>query len=77
MLNFELIEQTYCSLISVQIGEEEDECSAMPAQVFHSNQGLAQACKFVHNDAKFVNERARNDIILLSRYYTLFSSDCN
>ncbi|KAJ9172982.1 hypothetical protein P3X46_016162 [Hevea brasiliensis] len=51
----------------MQIGEEEDECSVMPARVFHSNQGLAQACKFVHNDAKFVNERARNDIILLSR----------
>ncbi|XP_009334428.2 senescence-associated protein AAF, chlorolplastic isoform X3 [Pyrus x bretschneideri] len=33
----------------------------------HSNQGLAEACKFVYNDAKFVNERARNDIILLSR----------
>ncbi|KAJ9172978.1 hypothetical protein P3X46_016162 [Hevea brasiliensis] len=57
-----------CSDVSsMQIGEEEDECSVMPARVFHSNQGLAQACKFVHNDAKFVNERARNDIILLSR----------
>lgn len=33
----------------------------------HSIQGLAEACKFVYNDAKFVNERARNDIFLLSR----------
>lgn len=29
--------------------------------------GLADACKYVYNDAKFVNERARNDIFLLSR----------
>ncbi|XP_051127096.1 senescence-associated protein SPA15, chloroplastic-like isoform X2 [Andrographis paniculata] len=29
--------------------------------------GLAEACRFVSNDAKFVNERARNDIVLLSR----------
>lgn len=33
----------------------------------YSGQGLADACRFVHNDAKFVNERARNDMILLSR----------
>ncbi|XP_042500041.1 senescence-associated protein SPA15, chloroplastic isoform X2 [Macadamia integrifolia] len=33
----------------------------------YSRQGLAEACKFVYNDAKFVNERARNDIVLLSR----------
>ncbi|XP_012077815.1 senescence-associated protein AAF, chlorolplastic isoform X2 [Jatropha curcas] len=52
---------------SAQNGEEEDECSIMPGRVIHSSQGLAEACKFVHNDAKFVNERARNDIILLSR----------
>ncbi|XP_057784077.1 senescence-associated protein SPA15, chloroplastic isoform X1 [Salvia miltiorrhiza] len=32
-----------------------------------SSQGLAEACKFVSNDAKFMNERARNDIVLLSR----------
>ncbi|XP_020963012.1 uncharacterized protein LOC107609004 isoform X9 [Arachis ipaensis] len=35
----------------------------------HSVRGLAEACKFVHNDAKYVNERARNDIVLLSRYF--------
>uniref|UniRef100_A0A1D1XMI5 Tetratricopeptide repeat protein 27 n=2 Tax=Anthurium amnicola TaxID=1678845 RepID=A0A1D1XMI5_9ARAE len=34
------------------------------------NQGLAEACKFVHNDAKFVNERARKDIVLISRGLT-------
>ncbi|KAK4383034.1 Senescence-associated protein AAF, chlorolplastic [Sesamum angolense] len=33
-----------------------------------SSQGLAEACRFVSNDAKFVNERARSDIILLSRW---------
>ncbi|CAL9110552.1 unnamed protein product [Musa textilis] len=36
----------------------------------HSSQGLAEACRFVYNDAKYVNERARNDIILLSRGIT-------
>lgn len=34
----------------------------------YASQGLAEACKFVYNDAKFVNERAQNDILLLSRY---------
>ncbi|KAL2898469.1 Senescence-associated protein AAF chlorolplastic [Bienertia sinuspersici] len=29
--------------------------------------GLAEAYKYAHNDAKFVNERARKDIVLLSR----------
>ncbi|OIW02664.1 hypothetical protein TanjilG_29440 [Lupinus angustifolius] len=33
----------------------------------HNVHGLAEACRFVYNDAKFVNERARNDIILLLR----------
>ncbi|KAK1302584.1 hypothetical protein QJS10_CPB12g00494 [Acorus calamus] len=33
----------------------------------YSSQGLAEACKFAYNDAKFVNERARKDIVLLSR----------
>ncbi|CAL0315713.1 unnamed protein product [Lupinus luteus] len=33
----------------------------------HSVRGLAEACRFIYNDAKFVNERARNDIVLLSR----------
>ncbi|KAL6010772.1 MutS-like protein [Asimina triloba] len=36
----------------------------------YASRGLCDACKFVHNDAKFVNERARNDIILLSRGIT-------
>ncbi|KAG9449550.1 hypothetical protein H6P81_009515 [Aristolochia fimbriata] len=35
-----------------------------------SSRGLAEACKFVYNDAKYVNERARNDMILLSRGIT-------
>ncbi|KAF3332656.1 hypothetical protein FCM35_KLT02233 [Carex littledalei] len=33
----------------------------------YSRQGLAEACRFVYNDAKFVNERAQSDILLLSR----------
>lgn len=37
----------------------------------YAHPGLAEACRFVYNDAKFVNERARNDIILLSRYFVL------
>ncbi|PRQ45595.1 hypothetical protein RchiOBHm_Chr3g0493131 [Rosa chinensis] len=49
-----------------QIGDE-DECQVFPERTISSSQGLTEACKFVHNDAKFVNERARNDIILLSR----------
>ncbi|KAH7682542.1 Armadillo-like helical-containing protein [Dioscorea alata] len=36
----------------------------------YAHPGLAEACRFVYNDAKFVNERARNDIILLSRGIT-------
>ncbi|KAF5208092.1 Senescence-associated protein osa15 protein [Thalictrum thalictroides] len=32
-----------------------------------SSQGLAEICNFVYNDVKFVNERARNDMVLLSR----------
>ncbi|KAL8472274.1 hypothetical protein ACS0TY_029483 [Phlomoides rotata] len=31
------------------------------------SQGLAEACRFVSNDAKFMNERAKNDIVLLLR----------
>nr|XP_043639308.1 senescence-associated protein SPA15, chloroplastic [Erigeron canadensis] len=31
------------------------------------NQALSEACKFAYNDARYVNERAKNDIILLSR----------
>ncbi|KAJ8761242.1 hypothetical protein K2173_001298 [Erythroxylum novogranatense] len=52
---------------SSQIGEDEDEHPIILGRIIHSSQGLAEACKFVCNDAKFVNERARNDIILLSR----------
>lgn len=33
----------------------------------YSRRGLAEACQFVYNDAKFVNERAQSDISLLSR----------
>ncbi|XP_058091365.1 senescence-associated protein SPA15, chloroplastic isoform X2 [Magnolia sinica] len=42
----------------------------MPERTTYPSRGLAEACKFVHNDAKFVNERARNDIVLLSRGIT-------
>ncbi|KAH9675401.1 Senescence-associated protein AAF chlorolplastic [Citrus sinensis] len=51
----------------MQVAEDEDEHPVMPGRTIHSSQVLAEACKFVYNDAKFVNERARNDIVLLSR----------
>ncbi|XP_054789164.1 senescence-associated protein AAF, chlorolplastic-like isoform X2 [Prosopis cineraria] len=47
-------------LTSVRTKDEKDYHS-------HSSRGLAEACRFVCNDAKFVNERARHDIVLLSR----------
>ncbi|KAI0502196.1 hypothetical protein KFK09_017143 [Dendrobium nobile] len=67
-----------CSNVpSCQTEDEKDEeygsqlCEQMlSGRIYHTNQGLAEACKFVYNDAKFVNERARNDIILLSRGLT-------
>ena len=40
----------------------------------YGSQGLAEACKFVYNDAKFVNERAQSDILLLSRYTLLLET---
>ncbi|XP_072984157.1 senescence-associated protein OSA15, chloroplastic [Typha latifolia] len=44
--------------------------STSGSKSIYSSQGLAEACKFVYNDAKFVNERAQNDILLLSRGIT-------
>ena len=51
---------------SSQIGDEAEH-PVFPERTIRSSRGLTEACKFVFNDAKFVNERARNDIILLSR----------
>ncbi|CAH9089909.1 unnamed protein product [Cuscuta europaea] len=45
----------------------EDKHPALSGRCVTASQGLAEACKFVYNDAKFVNERAKNDIILISR----------
>lgn len=36
----------------------------------NDRQGIAEACKYACNDAKFVNERARNDMVILSRGIT-------
>ncbi|KAL1820432.1 hypothetical protein ACET3Z_015301 [Daucus carota] len=47
--------------------ENEDDYPVMQGRIVHSKQGLAEAMEFAYNDAKFVNERARNDIVLLSR----------
>lgn len=47
--------------------QQEDKHPALLGKHFTASQGLAEACKFVYNDAKYVNERAKNDIILLSR----------
>lgn len=52
-----------------QDGEEKR--LAGPGRTLHSSQALAEACRFISNDAKFVNDRARNDIILLSRYMSI------
>ncbi|KAJ7964486.1 Senescence-associated family protein [Quillaja saponaria] len=46
---------------------EKDELLVMPGEHVELGAGLAEACRFAYNDAKFVNERARNDIVLLSR----------
>lgn len=40
----------------------------------NSCRGLANAAKYACNDAKFMNERARNDIILLSRGITILNA---
>ncbi|XVE72223.1 hypothetical protein DITRI_Ditri11bG0022400 [Diplodiscus trichospermus] len=50
-----------------QIAEEEVGHPLLPGRTIHSSEGLAEACRFACNDAKFVNERARNDLVLLSR----------
>lgn len=47
--------------------QSEDEHSNSAGKNVSSSHGLAQACEFACNDAKFVNERAKNDIVLLSR----------
>lgn len=47
--------------------QENDQATTV-GKVIPSSQAIAEACKFAYNDAKFVNERAKNDIVLLSRY---------
>lgn len=47
--------------------EDEDDYPVMQGRIVHSKQGLAEAIKFACNDARFVNERAQNDIVVLSR----------
>ncbi|KAL3630224.1 Senescence-associated protein spa15, chloroplastic [Castilleja foliolosa] len=54
-----------CSHISSS--QSGDEHPIETAKNISSSRGLAEACKYVSNDAKFVNERAKNDIVLLSR----------
>ncbi|KNA25538.1 hypothetical protein SOVF_005890 [Spinacia oleracea] len=49
------------------IEEKEAQKSDGGQELASTIQGLAEAYKYVHNDAKFVNERARKDIVLLSR----------
>lgn len=59
-----MVDDIFFSFIRAQGG---DERPVLPGRIPHSSLGLAEACKFVYNDAKYVNERARNDIVLLSR----------
>ncbi|KAM6567174.1 senescence-associated protein AAF, chloroplastic isoform X1 [Cannabis sativa] len=56
-----------CDDHEISSDQNEDEQPISPTRSINSTKGLAEACKFVYNDAKYVNERARNDIILLSR----------
>ncbi|XP_021766214.1 uncharacterized protein LOC110730700 [Chenopodium quinoa] len=49
------------------IEEKEVQNSAGGQELASTTQGLAEAYKYAHNDAKFVNERARRDMVLLSR----------
>lgn len=53
----------YSNISSVQ----ENDQAITVGKVIPSSQAIAEACKFACNDAKFVNERAKNDIVLLSR----------
>ncbi|XBH78253.1 hypothetical protein VPH35_104569 [Triticum aestivum] len=48
---------------------------AAQEKTLYSTQGLSEACQFVYNDAKFVNERAQSDILLLSRLNKRASKD--
>ncbi|XP_051117509.1 senescence-associated protein AAF, chlorolplastic-like isoform X2 [Andrographis paniculata] len=54
-----------CSNISSQ--SEDDHSVVGVGKIVPSRNGLAQAHEFACNDAKFVNERAKDDIVLLSR----------
>lgn len=47
---------------------QENDQAITVGKVIPSSQAIAEACKFAYNDAKFVNERAKNDMVLLSRY---------
>lgn len=53
----------YSNISSVQ----ENDQAITVGKVIPSSQAIAEACKFAYNDAKFVNERAKNDMVLLSR----------
>ncbi|KAI5648071.1 hypothetical protein M9H77_34076 [Catharanthus roseus] len=53
---------------SRQFGDHSDVCSGSQVEDEHPvGQGISEACKYVCNDAKYMNERARKDIVLLSR----------
>ncbi|KAJ0989207.1 hypothetical protein J5N97_007563 [Dioscorea zingiberensis] len=55
---------------AVATGHQLSDHQSLCGNTSYAHAGLAEACRFVYNDAKFVNERARNDIILLSRGIT-------
>ncbi|XVF20599.1 hypothetical protein REPUB_Repub12eG0014500 [Reevesia pubescens] len=64
----ESVKHADCSDASgAQIAEEEVGHTVMHGRTIQLSRGLAEACRFACNDAKFVNERARNDLVLLSR----------
>ncbi|KAL9233711.1 hypothetical protein vseg_008670 [Gypsophila vaccaria] len=56
-----------CSDATGEGVKEEIEMSSRRLELVSSTQGLAEAYRNAYNDAKFVNERARKDMVLLSR----------
>ncbi|KAH6803780.1 senescence-associated family protein [Perilla frutescens var. frutescens] len=57
----------YADCSNISSSRSGDEHPIETGKSISSSEGLAEACRFVSNDAKFMNERARNDIVLLSR----------
>jgi len=62
MLSYKFL--VWC-VVSSQVVQKEGEKQVMPRRKSSNSSQLL--VEYVSNDAKFVNERARNDFVLLSR----------